>query len=207
MGVFPAMISVIPEGAAGDAQVVHRMVTKEEALVASMRARLHGQLPVPPGPLCQLRVGGQLMMSDAPEEKRTNGAFVRAAHGDVLVAGLGLGMALVPVLKWACVRSVTVLEKSRGVIDLVEAPLRRHVGKRVAKKLTVIQTDALTWEPPQGAQWDTIYFDIWPVISCESLLDIWALQRRYGKHLRAGGWMKAWLEDELRREWRKVRGG
>lgn len=62
------------------------------------------------------------------------------AHGDVLVTGLGFGL----VALWLCnkpeVKSVTVLEISEEVIALFKS------ANEVPDKLTILNTDALTFE-------------------------------------------------------------
>ena len=50
-----------------------------------------------PAPLCQLFVDGALVMSDGANEHETNRGVVRKAQGDVLVAGLGIGMICLPI--------------------------------------------------------------------------------------------------------------
>ena len=49
---------------------------------------------VPPGRYARLFVNGTMFMSDTPMERNTNYAVVRNAHGNVLIAGLGIGLRL-----------------------------------------------------------------------------------------------------------------
>ena len=41
----------------------------------------------------------KIMMSDSSMERESNEAILEKAHGDVLIAGLGIGMIIVPMLK------------------------------------------------------------------------------------------------------------
>ncbi|MCX7015855.1 MAG: hypothetical protein NTW86_25425 [Candidatus Sumerlaeota bacterium] len=50
----------------------------------------------PPGDCMLLTVGEEVMRSDTKMERDSNHAVVERAHGDVLVAGLGIGMIRIP---------------------------------------------------------------------------------------------------------------
>lgn len=148
----------------------------------------------------QLRINGELVMSDTPMEKDTNEDFVRWARGDVLIAGLGLGMVVLPLIRRAGVLSVTVIEKSQDVIDLVLPQLLAAVTPEEAAKLTVLRDDINTWKPPRR-RWDYIYFDIWPGISRDNLPEMRALHRRFRPKLRKHGTVTSWLFEELAGGW------
>jgi spermidine synthase len=181
----PNVVDIVPPGEHGKAKIEHFEVSREE----SARTRMMGQIRmspyeyVPPGRYCRLIVGDDLMMSDTPMEWQTNQALIRQAHGDVLIAGLGIGMVLGPVLAKDDVDTVTVLEASDDVIALV-APYYKH------PKLTIRHADAFKWRTRR--YFDAMYFDIWPSISDENLGDMEKLFHRYDKNLARGGWMDAW---------------
>jgi len=191
MAAYEPMVNHVPAGNAGDICVRHREVTPEESQISRLRTLMTGESSTPPGTYCQLYVRGTLMMSDVPFEQKTNREFVRRARGDVLLAGLGIGMVLVPVLNKPEVSSVTVIEKYRGVIELVQ-PYVAH------PKLDVQLADIFEWQPPKGQSWDTLYFDIWSNITTDSLREITKLKRKFARRKKPGGWMGAWLEDHLR---------
>ena len=144
------------------------------------------------------------MMSDGDMEHRSNYRPTSRMNGDVLIAGLGIGMILVPILRNPKVKSVVVLEKYQDVIDLVEPPLRKALGAD-ATKLTVLCADVFDWEIPRDQKFDSIYFDIWPNICTDQLKDITKLKRKFCRRVRQGGWMAAWMEQDLRRRRRKER--
>jgi hypothetical protein len=133
------------------------------------------------------------MMSDTAYEQRTNREFVRAAKGHVLVAGLGIGMILVPVLQNPDVTSVTVVEKYQDVVDLVGPSLEKFSGG----KLKIVCADIFTWKPEKGTRYDTLYFDIWPTVTTDNLKEMATLHRRFGRHKAAGAWMDSWERDLL----------
>ena len=59
------------------------------------------------------------IMSDRLQEFQEAEKFLAAAHGDVLCAGLGLGVLHQALMSNDKVKSVTVVEKYQDVIDLV----------------------------------------------------------------------------------------
>lgn len=192
--MYEAMVNVIPEGAVSGARVTHFVVTPEDARWTEMRAAITGRrdVAVRPGRYARLDVGNVLMMSDTQAEQRSNLTAVIEARGDVLIAGLGLGLVILPIARKADVTSVTVIEQVPGVIALVEAPLRARLPARARKKLRVIEGDIHHWRPEaKGRQFDTIYFDIWPD-SGDHEAEGRALRRRFAPFLRKGGWSGAW---------------
>ena len=139
----------------------------------------------------RLLINNCLVMTDAAFEHQTNFEVVSQATGDVLIAGLGIGMILTRILDRKEVSSVTVVEKSLDVIRLVGP----HFS---SPKLTIVEGDIYRWIPKDGVRFDTIYFDIWPDICTDSLDDVTKLHRRFRKYLRTGGWMGSWCRDYLR---------
>lgn len=175
----------------GVAQIDHITLTQDRIFLDNLRAIRNGTpfMQVSPGKYCRLLIRGRLVMSDTQMERRTNGSFVLAAKGHVLLFGLGIGLVLPPVLKKPEVISVTVVEKEPDVIGLV-------ANKHKHRKLTVVQGDAETYEPTQ--RFDTIYIDIWPELCTDSLEQMAALKKRYRKWLNRPGWIACWSEPELR---------
>ena len=187
--MFPQMTAILTPQKQGIAEIDHYTVTPLES---QMSAWCRGAY-CPEGRYAVLRVGRTLMMSDTLLERRSNREVVINSRGDVLIAGLGLGMILHPILARAEVRSVTVIEKYQDVIDLVRPTLP-------AEKLTIICADIHQWMPEKTARFSTIYFDIWPNICTDNLEAIKQLHRRFRKYLlRDGGeWMGSWQHEELK---------
>ena len=195
--VFVSMTEVIPPSQVGSARVEHFDVSKD---ASSMTAFRPGEF-VPPGRYARLYVNGTMYMSDTPMERRTNYEVVRYAHGDVLIAGLGLGLILVPILKKEGVRHVTVIEKYADVIALV-AP------KFACDRLTVICADIYEWRPPKGTKFNTIYFDIWSGQSTDDLEDMTRLHRAFRPYFASkkdddARWMNSWRREELQAQKRR----
>ena len=185
----------IKPGECGSAQIEHFTVSTSDSAFSALRPGSY----VPPGSYVRLFSNGDLVMSDTCMERNTNWYFLhavntRAGRGDldVFVAGLGLGMILLPILPLKPVKSVTVIEQNPDVVSLVEPPLREYMKQTESEaKLEIITADALEWRPPKGRMWDVIYFDIWPFICLDNLEQITKLKRRFARRKRDGGFMAA----------------
>lgn len=179
-----SMSVVLPSGKHGAAEVLHDTPSPMQRL----RAGING-MSLDCDTYTRLLIDGRLWMTDAEFEYRSNIGVVVEARGDVLIAGLGIGFILPPILARKEVSSVTVLERSADVIALVSPHF---------PKVKVIHADAHQWEPPKRS-FDLIYFDIWAdVPNSDNLKEIKALKLRYRSALRKGGRTAAWCEDHAR---------
>jgi len=93
------------------------------------------------------------IMSDSYTEAAKHEEFFEKAKGDILIAGLGLGMCHKPLMEKNEVQSVTIVEKNKDVIDLVW----EHCDKDERFKL--IHDDITTWDPKDN-DFDVGWFDI-----------------------------------------------
>lgn len=138
------------------------------------------------------------IMSDTPMEKRTNREFVLKAHGDVFIAGLGLGMIVLPIQDKEEVRSITILEKNAEIIELVGKQL--HLNDKVK----IIQGDVFEHEFPKGTKFDTIYFDIWNYVNSDVYKnEMQLLKKKYRKYrqqskINPNAFMSCWAEYEAK---------
>lgn len=191
------MHQVIPEGSQGVAAIRHFTVSKADSQFSAIRAFQHPEAYVTAGNYCELRVQGGIMMTDTSMEKRSNSGVVQMARGDVFIAGLGIGMVLLPILEKPEVTSVTVIEKYPEVVALVEEHIRKAAGEN-SSKLKVIVGDVFEYKPAKAA-YDTIYFDIWPDICTDNLEDMAKLHRKFGKAKKTlDSWMDSWMRDKLK---------
>jgi len=183
----------IPEGSSGIFRVEHFVVTEEDAKLSRLRAAINphrDECPVDPGSYTALRRSGKLIMSDTISERWNHEDFVRRAEGDVLIAGLGIGMVAAAVLRKDSVRHVTIVEKEVDVIKLVAGHLPRQ------DKLEMLCADVLTWKPQRNRRWDHAWFDIWDGVCEDNLQDITRLKRRFCKRAAAMGF---WSLRQIRR--------
>lgn len=202
MGIpkWTTMHKVLPPGERGAFKLEHFEIGAPSARMMMM----HPEEYIPPGKYVRLlRMGksyGQTcVMSDTPHEHRTNVDVLHRAQGDVLVAGLGLGMILLPLLAKPEVTRVLVLEKEQDLLYLVLPRLKEALTQAQREKLYVLHADAFKFEPAPCAKFDTIYFDIWDNICADNWKQIGELKRKYAKLKRKGGWMGAWAEPQVRR--------
>lgn len=194
-GLFVPMVKLLPEGQKGLASIKHFEVDEKFSILSSLRRE-----PVDPGKYCKLEVGHELMMTDTQMEQRTNAEFVRRAHGNVLIAGLGIGMIVAATIDKPEVRSITVVEKYQDVIDLVSPHF---------PGIDCVCADIRSWRPATERRFNTIYFDIWPSICGDNLVEIYALERAFRKYLDRSDpdrWMASWQKAHLQqveRDWKK----
>jgi 16S rRNA A1518/A1519 N6-dimethyltransferase RsmA/KsgA/DIM1 with predicted DNA glycosylase/AP lyase activity len=87
---------------------------------------------------------------------------VHKAKGDVLIAGLGLGMIILAIQGKREVKSITVVEKDPQLGEIVLAQLQQ----RLLKKVTIVFQDIFKYKTED--KFDTIYFDIWNKLGHES---------------------------------------
>jgi spermidine synthase len=192
--MFTDMTEVVPEGQKGLAKIEHFEVSKADAAFARIRSMAHPDEYVEEGRYVRLYIGSTLMMTDTVMERGSNARVVHRSVGNVLIAGLGVGLILVPILAKKEVKSVTVVEKYRDVIDLVEPPLLKVKG---SKKLKVVEADIFEWKPEKGTKFDVIYFDIWPNICTDALPEMAKLHRKFSRFKVMGGWMDSWQRAKL----------
>lgn len=123
----------------------------------------HKDFKKKPGTYCRLMGGSRYIMDDSLFREHGYEPFLKAARGNILIVGLGLGMALESVLKEPEVASVTVLEEERNLIKLMgpyfedsAVPLRMIKGSLFG--------DFTKLMPQQGRFFDTVLIDIFPNI-------------------------------------------
>ncbi len=189
--LFPRMVDILPPGRSGPVEIRHLEYTAADAVLKCVER--HELWTA--GRFCALEINGTGWMYDIYHERIMNERVVREARGDVLIAGLGLGMILHPILAKPEVRSVRVLENSKHVVRLVMPSLQRVAG---TEKLTLEMADAEKWQPPAGVQFDTIWLDCVPMYGyCQWVFDLQqAWVNRYQPFLRPGGYIDHWGMQE-----------
>lgn len=203
---WPDLQAILKEEEKGEAAVEFYEVSDDAARATRMRAIIQGcpDMEVDAGKHVRLRVKGSLVMSDTGMERRDNREAVSRAEGDVLIAGLGIGLMLIPVALRDSVRSVTVLESSMDVIDLVWPKVADHLrvqGNGASHKVEIVNVDVFDFKPRRGQKWDVIWLDIWTDQSTDNVAEINRLKQKFKGRLDRTNpkcWMGAWKEDHLR---------
>jgi hypothetical protein len=189
----------VPAGSAGRWRVERFTVSEEAASIERMRAMFSGGRGVPAGDYTRLMRGGQLVMSDTPDEIRDHRSPVREAKdrgGRVLIHGLGLGLVLRQMLALPNVTQVDVVEQSEDVIALV-GPI--YAGD---PRVTIHHADAYEMRWPKGARWSVAWHDIWDDICADNLEGMTKLHRRFARRV---DWQGSWCRRECAsnaRRWR-----
>ena len=209
---FVPMARVIPDGGANDWRVERFTLSRDAAAFESLQALHHGDRAAGrftrAGTYLRLihgaAPGGTCVMSDTGMERYTNLGAVERACGDVLVAGLGLGMVLVPLLVKAGVRRVVVVEQAPDVVSLVLVPLLDFLPPYFSAKLevrvgSIFDRDEVV---ARDERFNAIYFDIWNEISgthYPAMKQLHALYRSRLDQSDPHAWMDSWRRDDMRR--------
>lgn len=205
IGVYDVFNDFSESKSLGGAELRKFEVDQKASFGTQMRAILNSFAweACSPGKYVKLYVDGELMMSDTDMEKDSNYEVVQKAHGDVMLAGLGIGLLLHNLrdkVQKGIVSSITVYEKSQDVINLV-SPYYRDIPN-----LRIVCQDILTYKPRKDECYDCIYFDIWPTIDYEcNLPEIRALHNRWKFHKKnkeayMNSWMKEFMQDRKRKD-------
>ena len=107
---------------------------------------------------------GDLVMHDFPHEVRKHLQFMLAAHGHVLVSGLGLGCVVRGLLANPRVTRVTVLENSRDVLKLVGPFVEKEEGRSKKEeniRLEIVEAEAEGWIRGTDRRFDCAWHDLW----------------------------------------------
>ena len=183
----------IPDAKSGIWEVSTFKVTEKDAKLFNMRASFQpGFRIIEAGTYKKLTRNNTIIMSNTSAEIKDHLDFIYKAkkQGDnVLINGLGLGVALVEILKSEKITSVTVIENSEDVIKLV-APYITD------SRINIIHADAFTWKPPKKIKYSCVWHDIWDDICSDNLSEMTKLHRKYGK---CTEWQGSWCKELCKR--------
>ncbi len=177
----------VPNGKSGNWEVETFEVPENS--IGSLRLAWQGR-PIKPGMYKSLKRGMTLVMSNTPAEIRDFVHIIRRAKGNILINGLGLGVLLTAILEKTEVKTVTVIEKSQDVINLVAPTFSSD------ERVTIICADAFEYQPPKGVRYDCVWHDIWDNICTDNIDEMSKLHRKYGKRCE---YQDSWCRDLLKR--------
>jgi len=165
----------LPAGVSGNFEIAHYTNTTTDKMwqeYLQMKNESHSNYCVLLDSNCPMPI-----MQDSEGEYREHQWLWDFATGDVLVGGLGIGMVNEFLINAPNINSVTIIENSQDVIDLVWP----HCAKD--NRFTLIQADIETWIPPQNSQWDIMWFDTWTSANPLGLTEYEELMRnRYSNY-------------------------
>ena len=179
----------VPTGQSGD----WRVVKDRPPAISILRSNMKGRAVSNREYTRLLRNGTPVIMDTEAEYRDLVPLIYHLGHAPrILLAGLGLGYALMLAAQRDDVEHVTVVEKSPDVIRLVWP----HWKERFGDKITLVEADILTWTPPRGSRWELIWFDIWDNICSDNLPQMKALKKKFA---RRAGVRLCWAENQIRR--------
>ena len=187
-------MSFLPDGKSGNWEISSFTVKPEE--LSEMISIFKTGRGVPAGTYKKLTRGGHVIMSNTPDEIRDFTPFLSNAKGVILINGLGMGCLVKALLEKEAVEEIIVIEKSLDVINLV-APYFND------KRLTIINDDAFTYQPPKNKKYDYIWHDIWDDICADNLPEMAKLHRKYAKRVTC--FQDSWSKGECQRQKRLER--
>jgi len=182
----------VPIGKSGDWEVSEFIVSESEARMFNLRNSFHpgyGNRDIVSGTYKKLTYKGSIVMSNTIAEINDHRYFIHKAEGNILIAGLGLGVVLAGLLQKDEVKSITVIEKSTNVIKLVAPTFA------IEKRVKIIKADIFGWKPPKGFKYDYIWHDIWNDICGDNVEEMKKLHRKFGRYAKwQGSWCRALCE-------------
>lgn len=102
----------------------------------------------------------EVWMLDVPSEAETIDPIAKKAFGHILTFGLGIGYFPFMAMLNPDVKSITVIEKSKSVIELFNKSLKPQFPNNIP--LTIIEGDAFDyWKEEVLNQYDSVFVDIW----------------------------------------------
>lgn len=180
----------VPDGKSGPWEVSTFTVTEDDVRIENLRAMFRpGCRIILPGTYKRLTRNGSVIMSNTSAEISDHLGFISRAQrvgGNILINGLGLGVALKAILESDKVESVTVIEQSADVIALVAPTYQTD------PLVTIIHADAFTWKPPKGARYSCVWNDIWDNLCADNLPEMATLHRKYGRRT---DWQGSWGKE------------
>jgi spermidine synthase len=132
-----------------------------------------------------LFIDDYLWMWDIPHERNLQADLAKKAFGDVLVVGYGFGIVAKFLEKNPKVKSITIVEKYKEVIDKIK--------KREKIYGNLIIGDF--YKLPTNKKYDCVIGDIWPDIDARFLKEYVRFKNKAKKLLKKGGKILAWGQD------------
>lgn len=141
-----------------------------------------------------LVIDGYIWMSNTDQEMVEMYEDTKSAKGDCWIGGLGLGLMPEILANKISVRSVTVVEINKEVIDLV-AP---RIEKQFPGKVRIWQGDALSEQAFLNTQYDWMYLDTYIEGTERAYKEevlVWLANTE--NFLQEGGHTGWWLKDKM----------
>ena len=143
-------------------------------------------------PYLALTEGNNVWMSLNPNEIETMKPYIKKGKGNVLVLGLGMGYVPYMMSLKDEVKSITIIEKDKEIIELFKkALLPQFINKNIIK---IIEDDAISYLNKNN-KYDYIFADLWH--DPEDGLSLFVQLKRISKNIDC--WLEVSLYQMLRR--------
>lgn len=143
----------------------------------------------------RLVYGGGTWMTDLPIEQQQHRHCLKPLKGNILIGGLGLGLAANWLAQKPAVKSITVVEKSKEVVRLVANHIRdpRNIVK-------VVQQDLFKYleENAGKKKFDWAFYDIWQSDSESTFFNTVCPLRKLSEPFVKDTHVICWNEDVMR---------
>ena len=126
-------------------------------------------------------------MTATQDECESMGSHSEQAYGEVLLSGLGLGIAAWLSAHNFNTKSITVVEKQPEVIELIE-PVIDH------PKIKVINDDIYNYLDNTKNRYDFVSIDIWPDIGT-AFFEYAQFRELCSKVLKSSGTVRTWMDE------------
>ena len=144
-------------------------------------------------PYLALTEGNNVWMSLNPNEIETMKPYIAKAKGNVLVLGLGMGYVPYMVSLKEEVKSITIIEKDKEIIELFKKALLPLFPNK--DKIKIIEDDAIRYLNKKEATYDYIFADLWH--DPEDGLSLFVQLKRINPNIDC--WLEVSLYQMLRR--------
>lgn len=183
----------LKEGEKGNWKLSQFTVTEAEANMHRLRCLINNypERAISAGTYWRLTEGGCLYMTNTPAEIRDHVPFINKACGNVLIAGLGLGMVVQALLDQGNCEHITVVELSQDVIDLVGPSYNDP-------RVEIVCCDIFKFKPQ--LHYDYAWFDIWPDICGNNFSQMKKLHRKFASHVSN---RDSWCYKECRQRYKR----
>lgn len=170
-------------------------LSEDDARMARVRSWLNGdgRCGIVAGTYWKLLRNGELWMSNTPDELNDANELLYKAEGNVLIAGLGMGIIPWLLMQRGKVKKITIVEIDKDVIELISPYLK-------GLPVEIIEGSIFDFKPKQHYDWG--WFDIWQDISAENRSEYVRLRRKFKPHCTN---ILFWCDKEVKRLAREQR--
>ena len=135
----------------------HQQSTRSAYYCEGVRGELFIQYSPKGNVITQLEISGKGWMTDEPQYVWCLQSFADRSSGNVLVAGLGLGIVVLQLLSNEAVKKITVLEIEPDVMQLISPHFENHPRGRV---LEIREDDFYDFMEHDKEQRDVVIWDL-----------------------------------------------